>query len=175
MTVRPITTVPGTLALALCVCLSQAGCAGYKLGATAPAGFTSIAVPMFRNNTLVPQMEGQITGAVIRYFQTDGGLRIERSEDADVVLTGQITRYSRSAMRFERGDSNTPREYRIHVTVKVQATDRRTGAVVLKSTNVTGQADVFVGSDQQSAEMQVLPLVAEDIAKQVVALIAEPW
>ena len=61
------------------------------------------------------------------------------------------------------------------VHVRVEATDRRTGETVLKSTEVEGKSDVFIGEDQQSAEEQALPLIADDIAKRITGLLVESW
>jgi hypothetical protein len=92
-----------------------------------------------------------------------------------VVLTGTIFRYDRIALRSLRSDTGVPREYRISITVRVEARDRRTGETVLKPTEVEGKSDVLIGEDQQSAEMQALPLLADDIAKRVAGLLVESW
>jgi hypothetical protein len=68
-----------------------------------------------------------------------------------------------------------PREYEIVITVRVEARDRRTGEIVLKSTEIEGKSDVFIGEDQQSAEEQALPLVADDIGKRVAGRLVESW
>ena len=151
------------------------GCAGYHIGPVTQRNFKSIAVPMFRNRTLRPQLEAQITGAIIKRLQQDGSLRIESEPNADVVLDGSIVRYQRTALRLLTSDTHVPREYEIAITVRVEAKDRRTGEVVLKSTEVSGKSDVFIGADQQSAEEQVLPLVADDIGHRVVGLLVESW
>jgi hypothetical protein len=151
------------------------GCAGYHIGPVTKRNFNTIAVPMFRNETLRPQLEAQISNAVIKRLQQDGSLRIETGPRADVILSGTVFRYQRSALRSLRSDTGVPREYEIAITVRVEARDRRTGEVVLKSTEVEGKSDVFIGEDQQSAEMQVLPLVADDIAKRVAGLLVESW
>jgi hypothetical protein len=151
------------------------GCAGYHIGPVTKRNFNTIAVPMFRNETLRPQLEAQISNAVIKRLQQDGSLRIEIEPRADVILSGTVFRYQRSALRSLRSDTGVPREYEIAITVRVEARDRRTGEVVLKSTEVEGKSDVFIGEDQQSAEMQVLPLVADDIAKRVAGLLVESW
>jgi hypothetical protein len=151
------------------------GCAGYHVGPVTKRNFNTIAVPMFRNETLRPQLEAQISNAVIKRLQQDGSLRIEIEPRADVILSGTVFRYQRSALRSLRSDTGVPREYEIAITVRVEARDRRTGEVVLKSTEVEGKSDVFIGEDQQSAEMQVLPLVADDIAKRVAGLLVESW
>jgi len=157
------------------LCLFAFGCAGYHIGPVTKREFKSIAVPVFRNTTLSPQIEAQISNAVIQRLQQDGSLRIESEPRADVVLNGSITKYNRQALRSLRTDTGVPREYEITITVRVEATDRRTGETVLKSTEVEGKSDVFIGEDQQSAEEQVLPLIADDIAKRVAGLLVENW
>ena len=92
-----------------------------------------------------------------------------------MVLKGSIVKYYREALRSLRTDTGVPREYEIIITVRVEATDRRTGETVLRSTEVEGKSDVFIGEDQQSAEEQALPLIADDIAKRVTGLLVENW
>ena len=157
------------------ICLFAFGCAGYHVGPVTKRNFKSIAVPMFRNTTLRPQIEAQISNAIIQRLQQDGSLRIESEPRADVVLKGSIIKYYRQALRSLRTDTGAPREYEITITVRVEATDRRTGETVLKSTEVEGSSDVFIGEDQQSAEEQVLPLIADDIGKRVAGLLVESW
>lgn len=151
------------------------GCAGYHVGPATRRNFNSIAVPMFRNETLRPQLEAQISNAIIKRLQQDGSLRIETEPRADVVLNGTVFRYQRNALRTLHADTRVPREYEIDIVVRVEARDRRTGEIVLKSTEVEGKSDVFIGEDQQSAEEQALPLVADDIARRVAGLLVESW
>jgi hypothetical protein len=157
------------------VCFFLFGCAGYHVGPVSKRNFKSIAVPMFRNTTLRPQLEAQISNAIIQRLQQDGSLRIENEPRADVVLKGTIIKYFREALRSLRTDTGVPREYEISITVRVEATDRRTGETVLKPTEVIGKSDVFIGENQASAEEQVLPLIADDIAKRVTGLLVENW
>jgi lipopolysaccharide assembly LptE-like protein len=151
------------------------GCAGYHVGPVTKTSFHSIAVPMFRNQTLIPQLEAQISNAVIQRLQQDGSVQIESRSRADAILTGTVLRYDRVALRSLRTNTDIPREFRISITVRVEARDRRTGETVLKSTEVVGTSDVLIGEDQQSAEYQALPLVADDIAKRVAGLLVESW
>jgi hypothetical protein len=162
-------------AFLLAVALAVAGCAGYRLGPTLGAEYRSVAVPMFRNKTYKPQLEAQITNSIIKRFQADGTLRVESVADADIILTGEITDYRRHQLRSARTDTGAPREYRVSIDAKIEARDRVTGKLVLAPTVVTGSADTFIGADLQSAEQQALPLIADDLAKQVVTLLAEKW
>lgn len=151
------------------------GCAGYHVGPVTKREFNTIAVPVFHNETLRPQLEAQISNAVIRRLQEDGSLRIEDLGHADAVLHGRIVKYERKTLRSLHTDTGVPREYEIIVTVRVEARDRRTGEIVLKSTEVEGRSDVFIGEDQQSGEEQALPLLADDIGKRVAGLLVESW
>jgi hypothetical protein len=162
------------LLAALC-CLLATGCMGYRVGPVFKGDYKSVAVPMFKNKTLHPQLEAQITNAIIKDLQSDGTLRIESEDDADVVVTGIIVAYDRQPLRTSRDDTNIVTEYRIIITAEIEARNRRTGQTVIKRTKIKGQADTFTGSDLQSAELQVLPLVADDLAKQVVSLLVESW
>ena len=83
------------------------GCAGYQLGPTQSLPYHSVAVLMFKNTTLKPQLEAQISNAIIKRFQRDGTLRIESAENADVVINGQITKFDRQELRAVRTDVNT--------------------------------------------------------------------
>ena len=157
------------------VSVFASGCAGYHIGPVTKTSFHSISVPMFRNETLRPQLEAPICNAIIRRLQEDGSVRIEERARADVILTGTVFRYDRVPLRALRTETGVPREYRLSITVRVEARDRRTGETVLRPTEVEGKSDVLIGEDQQSAEMQALPLVADDIAKQITGLLLESW
>jgi hypothetical protein len=163
------------LFVAACLCLSLGGCAGYHLGPTQPLPYRTVAVPMFKNKTLHPQLEAQITNATIKRFQTDGTLQVESVADADVIVKGQITRFYRRLLRVYQADALTPREYRIIIEASVEVRDRVTNELLLTPTLVQGTADTFIGSDEQAADEQALPLVADDLAKHVVSLLVEKW
>jgi hypothetical protein len=151
------------------------GCAGYRLGPTLHADYKSIAVPMFANKTLKPQLEAQVTNGIIKRLQSDGSLRVDSPANADVVLTGEIVRYYRRPLRSLRNETGTPREYRISLDARVEVRERATGKTVLPSMVLTGNSDTFIGTDLQTAEDQLLPLLADDLARQVATLLVEKW
>lgn len=165
---------PG-IGLAIVSCLLTAGCLGYRVGPVLKADYHSVAVPMFKNQTLQPQLEAQITGAILRRLHTDGTLRVEPEANADLVLRGEIIRYQRHQLRSVREETGVAREYRITVTSNITVQDKRTGQVIRGPTKLTGSAETFIGVDQQTAEFQALPLIAEDLARQVVDLLVESW
>ncbi len=151
------------------------GCMGYRIGAVGERRYQSIAVPMFRNKTVTPQLEAQVTNAIIKRLQEDGTLLVQNRATADAVLFGTITKYDRRAVRGAFTDSGVPREYRLSITAVVEVLDQRTGAHILKPTTLTGTSETFIGTDLQSADEQALPLIAEDIARQIAGLLTQNW
>ena len=163
------------IGVAIMCCVLMAGCLGYRIGPVLKADYRSVAVPMFKNQTLQPQIEAQITGAILKRLQADGTLRVESEPNADIIVRGEIIRYYRHQLRSVREETGVAREYRITITSHITVQDKQTGEVIRGPTKVTGSAETFIGIDQQTAEFQALPLIADDLARQVVDLLVESW
>lgn len=153
----------------------SAGCAGYHLGPVNPnvvAGEQSIEIVPFNNQTLQPRLGDAVTQALRERMQTDGTYRLATRDPGDVVVTGVITAYSREGVSFLQTDITTPVSYRVQITAHVTARDRGTGKVLLDK-NVNGYTLVQAGTDLTDAERQSLPLLAEDLARNITALLTE--
>jgi hypothetical protein len=160
----------------LLACLLS-GCLGYRLGPAKPAQLSqihSIAVPMFRNNTLVPRVESLVTTTIIKQFQQDGTYRIAREQDADATLQGEITSIGRSPARSVRGNVLATTEFNLAVTVSYKLVGRD-GKVVAGPGNASGGTSFFVGSDVSTDERQALPLAVEQLATSLVSQLSEGW
>ena len=157
--------------LVLC---SFAGCAGYRLGPAngAVSGEKSIEVLPFNNQTLQPRLGDALTQALREELQTDGTYQLTARDSGDVVVTGVVTSYSRSGVSFLSSDAATPQDYRIDVTAHVTAREHATGRLLLDK-DVTGQTLVPVNSDLADAERQALPLLAQDLARNITGLLTE--
>lgn len=157
--------------------MALAGCAGYHLGPTngAAAGARTVEVTPFSNKTLEPRLGDAVTSAVRRSLQTDGTYKLASSGDSDIVVTGEITRYQRFEISFLPNDVLTARDYRVMLTARVTAKDRSSGKVILDKP-VTGSTIIRVGNDLTSTERQALPLLADDLAKNVTEnLVDSSW
>jgi hypothetical protein len=175
---RPRTTfaaVARSWSLMILIACVVSGCMGYRVGPLHQSNYRSVAVPMFQNKTLMPQLEAQVTNAVIKRFQSDGMLEVRAMEQADIVVTGLIVDYERVALRSLKLDTGTTREYRVRITAEISVRESSTGKLVIEKQKYTGSAETFIGEDQQSAEFQVLPLVADDLARQIVHALTESW
>jgi hypothetical protein len=149
------------------------GCA-YHLGPTngESAGAKSIRLNPFSNQTMAPRLGDAVTTAMRRNLQRDGTYRVSTHGDADIVVVGVLTRYDRHELSFEPKDVLTVSDYRVSVTAQVTARDTGSGKVILDQL-VTGYTLIRVGNDLTSAERQAMPLLADDLAKNVTALLVD--
>jgi hypothetical protein len=158
--------------LALLIFLS--GCAGYQLGPTngMAAGSRSIQVNLFRNETWEPRLSEPVATSLRRWIQRDGTYRLATQNDSDVVVDGVLAEYNRNGVSFQPTDVLAVRDYDISLIVKFTAKERATGRVLISST-VTGRTTVRVTADEASAERQVAPLLAEDVARRMTSLLVD--
>src|SRR5438445_2138571 len=84
--------------LATILCLAISGCLGYHVGPVKPyylRDVHTIAVPTFKNRTLVPRVEILVTDTVIKQFQQQGTFQIKSDDKADASLRGETSRINR--------------------------------------------------------------------------------
>lgn len=160
--------------LAGLVMLGGSGCAGYRLGPVngLAAGEKSVQVNPFGNRTLEPRLGDEATTQLRKQLQSDGTYRLASHNDGDIVVSGSVTRYQRIEVSFSSSDVLTVVDYRLEMSAQVTALDRTTGKVILNRL-VTGSTLIRVTTDLTSTERQALPLLADDLAKNVTALLAE--
>lgn len=154
--------------------LALAGCAGYRLGPVngETAGAKSVEIKAFDNKTLQPRLNDDVTQAVREQFQKDATFRVVTGETGDIVVTGAITHYEREGLGYLNNDSSTTQNFRVAATVHVVVRDRASDKVLLER-DIKGHTLVNVGSDFASSERQASPVLAADVARNIVALVAE--
>jgi len=163
--------------LACCVLIALvAGCAGYQLGPTngLVAGDKKIQITPFLNHTLEPRLGDAVTTAVRQRIQRDGTYRLGTQGDADIVVTGVVTKYTRHELNFLPHDVLTVQDFKVSVVAQITARDVATG----HTTNWTNTAYtlVRVGSDLTSSERQAMPVLADELAKNVAdSLVDGSW
>jgi hypothetical protein len=160
--------------LAALVASLLAGCAGYRLGPTngATAGARSIQIDFFQNLTEEPRLSEAVAQALRKRFQQEGTFRLATRDDGDIVLSGSILRYERSALSFQPGDLLTARDFDVVLHVQITAQERATGRKLLDR-EVRGRTTVRVVGNLPSAERQALPSLADDLAYNAAALLVD--
>jgi hypothetical protein len=154
--------------------LVLAGCGGYHLGPVngQTAGARTVQIQPFNNQTLQPRLNDDLTQALREQFQKDGTFSLATSNPGDLEISGVIRNYNREGLGYLNADSSTTQNYRVAAIVHVIVRDRASGKIVLDR-DVKGHTLVNVGPDFASSERQASPLLAQDIAKSIVALVAE--
>ena len=157
--------------------LALGGCLGYHVGPVKPyylRDVHTIAVPTFKNRTLVPRIDVLVTDTVIKQLQQDGTYQITNGDKADATLTGEISRITRAPARSVRGNVRATTEFSLWLVVKYSLTGRD-GKQLVTPTDAIGTTSFFVSSDVTSDERQALPLATEDLAGRLVTQISEGW
>ncbi len=163
--------------LATLFCFALGGCLGYHIGPVKPyylRDVHTIAVPTFKNRTLVPRVDVLVTDTVIKQLQQDGTYQITNADKADATLTGEIERITRAPARSVRGNVLATTEFTLWLVVKYSLTGRD-GQQLVPPNDVLGTTTFFVSSDVTSDERQALPLATEDLASRLVTQISEGW
>ena len=155
--------------------IALSGCAGYKLGPTNgdPAGSRSVQVMPFENQTIEPRLIEYVSNSLRKQIQQDGAYTLETHGRGDLVISGKITQYYRSELSVQNADVITPRDYILLLTAHVVVYDPVSGKTNLNRI-VTGRTSIRVGNDLSNAERQAAPLLADDLARNTVSLLANP-
>ena len=163
--------------LATVFCVALCGCLGYHVGPVKPyylRDVHTIAVPTFKNHTLVPRVEVLVTDTVIKQLQQDGTFQVTNGDKADVVLAGEVDRINRMPARSVRGNVLATTEFNLGLVVKYSVVGRD-GKTLAGPSQAVGSTSFFVSSDVTSDERQALPLATEDLATRLVSQLSEGW
>lgn len=163
------------LAFLLPLLLWQTGCAGYRLGSMLPADVASVYVPSVVNKTAEPLIEIDVTQAIIQNIQQDGSLRVVNAEDADTILTVEITGYELEPVAYRKDVRSAANQYRINLTANMVLRRTSNDSVVAESPRVTGSAVFDVLGDLSSSKLTGNPAAADDLATRIVQRIVEYW
>jgi hypothetical protein len=162
---------------AVFACVTLSGCLGYHVGPVKPyylRDVHTIAVPTFKNRTLVPRIEVLVTDTVIKQLQQDGTFQVASDGNADATLTADIDRINRSPARSVRGNVLATTEFNLALVVRYTLTGRD-GSLLVSRAEAVGATSFFVSTDVTTDERQALPLATEDLATRLVSQLSEGW
>ncbi|HEY1478033.1 MAG TPA: LPS assembly lipoprotein LptE [Chthoniobacterales bacterium] len=162
----------------LCILIGCfSGCAGYTLGPTPPTymkGVRSVAVPIFKNTTITPDVEALATTTVIKQIQEDGSYQVTGLDQADAVVRGTIYLIDRLKSRSLTGNVLASAEFNLRVIIDFRIERPNTGEL-LGSKRIEGDTSFFVGNDIFTQEREAIPLAVQDAAGQLVSFLSEGW
>jgi len=124
--------------------------------------------PLYR-----PNMEVDITKAVINRFQFTGLLRPASVERADARLEGELVEFRRDALRYTA--SQQVEEWRLSVVVNLRFYEHRTGVLIWEEGRFTGDTTYFALGENAVAESVALERAITDLARRIVEHAVENW
>lgn len=172
-----------TLIVLLCLCVvGIAGC-GYTTSSALPPRLKTVYVQPFKNsldygttgdrNVYFPLLEVKVHSAVIDRFLFDGNLRIVESEDADLILKGELVEYRRNALRYT--DDDDVEEYRVQIITKLKLIDVANDEPMWAYDRFVGEATYFLSGAQAATEDSAVEEAAVDLARRIVETTIENW
>ncbi|MDD4957639.1 MAG: LPS assembly lipoprotein LptE [Candidatus Omnitrophica bacterium] len=187
---RKISAMGVSLFLAQCVLFS--GC-GYQYGSILPAGQDSIHVDNFENKigasgdvsdkrasySYRPGLEIDITKAVIQEFIFDGALKIKSSDNADLILTGELVDFRQYPLSYnedqEDNDRRDVEEFRMQIYADIALSDNKTGKVLWKERSFMGRYSYTVVGPNAESEETAIGKTVKDLADRIVERVVEDW
>ena len=130
--------------------------------------------PSQRFRTYHPLLENDIRAAVINRFMYDGGIRLARKEDADIVLKGELIDYQRDALRYENNQQDVA-EYRVSLIMHLVLLKKGEEAPLWEESNFVGDATYFTSGTQAKTEKTALDAAIADLARRVLERLVENW
>jgi hypothetical protein len=110
------------------------GCTYSFHGSSMPSHIKTIAVVPFRNRTLEPGVETQLTNAVVDVFADDSRIRLGNPGDANAVVEGEVVGYDHGL-----GNETQAQEYRVTIRLSVVVKDRVKGKDLWKEPAMVAQ------------------------------------
>lgn len=147
---------------------------GYEMRSHFPAGYRSVAVTLFRNDTYDRPLAGELTEAVIKEVQAVTPYHLSSESRADTVLRGTVR--SRTLRELSKSRSTgLSEEVQYEVIIDWEWVDQRTGKVIVARNGFTGSA-LFVPSRPSSEPTEIGRLaVVQNLATDIVANMQGNW
>ena len=99
-------------------------------------------MPVFQNATTEPNLEQEVTEAIVNRFVQDNKLKVVAEAEADLVLTGSVVRYVNAVFGFNAREQ--AEEYQVAVTVALTARDRVKNREMWRDDNLIRTTNYFV-------------------------------
>lgn len=164
-----------TATAAALLILWTAGCASYRLGSMLPADVRTVYMPTCVNQTTEPQIEQDVTSAILSQIQTDGSLRVAPEGAADTRLDITLVKFWLDPVAYDKDNSSTANQYRMNIRAAFVLRRNSDNSIVAESPSVTGWYDFDFAGDMTSSKAVALRPAAEDLGRRIVSRIVQYW
>lgn len=126
-----------------------------------------------RFKTYFPLLENVVTNAVVDRYNFDGGLKVAKEQEADLILRGTLVKYFRESINEATDD--TPEEYRITIFVNISLYDKKKNTVLWEKNEFAGDTTYYTTGTYAKSESQAIQDATKDLARRIVELTVEAW
>ncbi len=148
------------------------GC-GYGLNAgRLRPGLETVSVPYFENRSNEPELEVELTEAIIDGLIADRTLKVVDEGQSDAVVLGTIRSYRQDEDFY--GEDRRAERYKITITVQVSMVDAQTNEDIAKSTTIRGDGTYLI-EEGLDGELAAREEAAEEIVAGILNLVVEEW
>ncbi len=152
---------------------TAAGCGVYSAASgRVDDSIKRVTIEYLENMTSEPSLGVDLADAITLAIQLDNTLKIVDEGDADTIFSGKVMRYSLKEVAARQDLTVT--EYQVQIAVVMTATVRATGATLFENKRFTGTGN-YVLNDDISSEDTARSEAAEEIVRDILALIVEDW
>lgn len=158
--------------LLLVVLLALSACSyGFQQGQLRE-GLDSVAVPFFENRSREPDVEVELTEAVVAGLIADRTLRVVDESNADAIVQGVLRSYEFIESFF--GADRQTEEYKIRIVVEVTMIERGTQEILAGPQRVTGEG-TYLLEDGPDGELEAREIAAAEIVEGILNMVIEEW
>ncbi len=151
------------------------GCASsYRVGTTLAPELRDTCVPKIVNSSKEPNLDQEVTKALLREIQRDGTLNLVDEQFARTAIEIEVVQFDMSALAYRTNDKHTGSEYRGTITASVVFRDRRDNKILYRR-SLTGYKDFPVAGDVTSAKRRVFPEASKKLAENIVNECISLW
>ncbi|MBF0494542.1 MAG: hypothetical protein HQL28_05365 [Candidatus Omnitrophica bacterium] len=176
----------GLAALVIFLCFNVAGC-GYTSSSLLPSNIKTIFVDNFENKIDVmreisdtrnsysyrPGLEIDITRATINAFIRDRHITIDKRDNSDILLKGQLVDYKQYPLSYDK--QYDIEEFRMEVFVDITMYDRKTGEVMWSEKRFMGRTEYTTTGEHSKTESEAAADAVKDLAQRIVERTVEHW
>ena len=159
--------------------LAVAGCAnspneGYAAVSPYPSAYRSVALPIFRNDSLMRGFERNLADALVKQVEQSTPYKVRSEASADTVLRGSITAIDMIQLSKDPS-TGLANEMMLRMRVNFEWVDLKTGERIVSREGVESSA-VFVPSYPAREPLELGRFAAvEQLARDLVAAMQSRW
>lgn len=131
-----------------------------------------VVVEYLENLTAEPNIGVDLSDAITRAVQLDNTLKVADEANADSIISGKVMRYSLREVAARQDLTVT--EYQVQIAVVLTMTVRASGEKLFDKKRFTGTGN-YVLNDDVTSEETARTEAAEEIVRDILALVVEDW